>query len=141
MSDDAKAKIRLMDGREVWRKVKVEYREVGTGRWVSAGDVDSLLLPEWSETDAPLGKPKAEIGKIRQQIVDVQSRIALDREVGAGSTSAARLVLKTLNEMENSHLAEGQTKPWFVLGRQLAVQILKLIEEEQERDRSQNSQI
>jgi len=130
MSHDARAKIRLKDGREVWRMVR--YREVGSGRWVSAKKVEGLLPEGIGEPAQFSADFSPDPDRIRQQIVDVQSQIALDKEAGAKSTSAARLVIQMLNEMEEKARKSGQDVPWFVLGRQLAEQVLRLVEGEKE---------
>ena len=132
MSDDARAKIRLVDGREVWRQVKVEYREVGSGRWVSAEEVEKLCPVGVEPGLKGADSTSSRIAQIRQQIVDVQAEMALDKQAGAKATGAARLVLKTLNEMEQADSDEPADTAWFILGRQLAEQILVLIEMEKE---------
>ena len=128
MSHDARAKIRLKDGREVWRIVR--YREVGSGRWVSANEVERLLPEGIGEPPQFSAALRPDPDHIRQQIVDVQSQIALDKQAGAKSTSAARLVIQMLNEMEEKAQKSGEDMPWFVLGRQLAEQVLRLVETE-----------
>ena len=128
MSHDARAKIRLKDGREVWRMVS--YREVGSGRWVSANEVERLLPEGIGEPPQFSAALRPDPDHIRQQIVNVQSQIALDKQAGAKSTSAARLVIQMLNEMEEKAQKSGEDMPWFVLGRQLAEQVLRLVETE-----------
>ena len=64
--------------------------------------------------------------------MDVQAQIAMDKQAGAKSTSAARLVLQMLNEMEEKARKSGQDGPWFVLGRQLAEEVLRLVEAKNE---------
>lgn len=130
MSHDARAKVRLKDGREVWRMVS--YREVGSGRWVSAKEVDRLLPEDVKVKPGGRSAPRPDLEQIRQQIVDVQAQMALDKQAGAKATGAARLVLKTLNEMEQADSDEPADTAWFILGRQLAEQILVLIEMEKE---------
>jgi len=130
MSHDARAKVRLKDGREVWRMVR--YREVGSGRWVSANEVEGLL-PEGTGEPAQFSADSIpDPDRIRQQIVDVQTQIALNKQAGAKSTTAARLVIQMLDEMEDKARKSGQDGPWFVLGRQLAEQVLRLVEAENE---------
>lgn len=138
MTQDARAKIRLTDGREVWRQVKVQYREVGTGRWVSAEEVEKLC-PAGGELNTP-GGHYLQPEQLRQQIVDVQAQIALDAQRGAKSTSAARLVLKALENMQDENQDQLPT-PWFVLGRKLAEEILLLIEQSPNQETGKNLQI
>jgi len=141
MSQDARAKIRLKDGREVWRMVAVTYREIGSGRWVSAHEVDRLL-PDGMDAGPPHpASPRPDMDQIRQQIVEVQAQIAMDKEAGARSTSAARLVLKTFAEMEEKEGGLEPDLPWFVLGRQLAEQVLRLLEAESGERTEPSSQI
>ena len=130
MSHDARAKIRLKDGREVWRMVR--YREVGSGRWVSANEVEKLLPEGIGEPSQFSADSRPDPDRIRRQIVDVQAQIAMDKQAGVKSTSAARLVLQMLNEMEEKARKSGQDGPWFVLGRQLAEEVLRLVEAKNE---------
>lgn len=130
MSHDAQAKITLKDGREVWRMVR--YREVGSGRWVSANEVEGLLPEGIGEPAQFSADSSPDPDQIRQQIVDVQTQIALNKQAGAKSTTAARLVFQMLSEMEDKARKSGQDVPWFVLGRQLAEQVLRLVEAQNE---------
>ena len=135
--DDARAKIRLSDGREVWRQVKVEYREVDTGRWVSSEEVEKLCPASWNLDTSKLSGKIIQPDQLRQQIVDVQAQIALDSQGGAKSTSAARLVLKALDEMQAEDQGE-QSMPWFILGRNLAEEILLLLENSPDEETGKN---
>jgi hypothetical protein len=93
MIEDARAKIRLADGREVWRHVYIRYREVKTGRWLSSSEMERLWM---REVQAPV-KTDDKAEQIRNKIVDVQAEIAMDKAGGSKSTSAARVVLKALD--------------------------------------------
>jgi hypothetical protein len=139
MSGDARAKIKLSDGREVWRYVQVQYRVVGTGRWISPGEAEALLVNS-IETDSPTAIEKIDIQNLREKLLRVKSQIALDQEGGAKATSAARLVLNILREMEADRDARVEDRPWFVLGRELAEEVLALVREEQDRHASQNEE-
>lgn len=127
MSEDAMAKIVLKDGREVWRDVRVRYREVETGRWIKAEEAEALM-----DTPQPL-LPSEQTGgqsykSLRKRLMEVQAQIALDREGGARSTSAARLVMNMLKEIEQEEDDQTDDQPWFILGRELAKEVLALIE-------------
>lgn len=135
MSGDARAKVKLSDGREVWRYVQVQYRVVGIGRWISPGEAEALL-GNGIETAGPAAIEKTEIQNLREKLLRVQSQIALDQEGGAKATSAARLVLNILREMEGDRDAQAEDRPWFVLGRELAEKVLALVQEEQARPAS-----
>lgn len=133
MSEDAMAKIKLADGREVWRQVSVRFREVESGRWLSAEEVQKFYPADIVSNVQKKEQASTSVDQIRQQIVDVQAQIAIDRQAGAQSTSAARLVLKTLSEIENTVQKDQDSTAWFILGRQLAEQVLRLVEEELDR--------
>lgn len=139
MSGDARAKLKLSDGREVWRYVQVYYREVGTGRWISPGEAETLLtdIPEPGEQASI---DETEIQNLRENLLKVQSQIALDKEGGAKATSAARLVLNILREMEADRKNHEEDCPWFVLGRELAEDVFALVQEEQARHASQKEE-
>lgn len=127
MSADARAKIVLKDGRQVWRDVRVRYREVDTGRWISAEEAEALLDTPMSDVSTGESGPDAN-RVLRKRLMDVQAQIALDRDAGAKATSAARLVLNMLKEMEQEEDEQEDDQPWFILGRELAKEVLALIE-------------
>lgn len=161
MKDDARAKIKLGDGREVWREVIVRYRNVRTGKWVSSEDVAvaqtaaSSELPvqrppepvepqdtkkqteKWIlEAVQKLGLPAGTFDEALGQLLAVQAEIALDKDNGAKATSAARLIGQVtgmLGRGAGADPAGEEDQPWFVLGRELARHVLALIEEEQAR--------
>lgn len=127
MSDDARAKILLADGREVWRDVRVRYREVKTGRWIPKAEAEALIpAPDVSSRSIRAGQERNQL--LRQRLMEVQAEIALDRDAGAKATSAARLVLNMLKEMDQKDQNGEENPPWFVLGRELAKEVLDLIE-------------
>ncbi len=140
MAEDAMAKVRLLDGREVWRQVKVFYREVRSGRWVSPEEVEKLLPGGGQIVLASPEGNRPDLEELRRQIVSVQAQIAMDREAGQKSTSAARLVLKVLSELEEAARGAEKDSPWFVLGRELAEKILQLLEDEIGEKREKSSQ-
>ena len=111
MSEDAKARLTLLDGRVVWRDGRGRYRDEANGQWVGAEAIKALLPSP--ETVQLSEKPKnvrqhvldAVEGAVRRQgyavkdsaeafgtVMGVQAEIALDKENGARATSAARLV-------------------------------------------------
>lgn len=126
MSEDARAKILLTDGREVWRDVRVRYREVKTGRWIPKDEAEALL-PLQEVLIRPLKAGQERNQSLRQRLMEVQAEIALDRDAGAKATSAARLVLSMLKEMDQADQNRNEDIPWFVLGRELAKEVLELI--------------
>lgn len=128
MSVEAKAKIKLTDGREVWRYVQVYYREVGTGRWISPEEAESMI----AHPAVPVCDDQLDVDRLRWQLLKVQSQIALNEEGGAKATSAARLVLSALREMQSAAQREEVEQPWFTLGRALAKEVLALVGSERE---------
>lgn len=65
--------------------VSVSYREVGSGRWVSANEVEGGSLAGIA-AKLPVGKPTENAPEeVRKKIVDAQVEIALDRQGGPGS--------------------------------------------------------
>jgi cell division protein FtsB len=123
MSDDAKARILLTDGREVWRDVRVRYREVRTGRWIPKAEAEALMPVSLHPSHLILAQ-EVEAQSLRQRLMEVQAEIALDRDAGAKATSAARLVLNMLKDKDQAEQTGDEDTPWFVLGRQLAKEVL-----------------
>jgi hypothetical protein len=118
---DEQAKIRLRDGREVWRKVYVRYRDVETGVYVSAEEVEALQV-------APVEKLLLlDRNHLREQIAAVHSETAVKPDGGSQSVQAAKLVLGVLKSMDQDERSGQEDQPWFVLGRDLAVQLLEII--------------
>ena len=128
MSEDARAKIVLTNGREVWRDVRVCYRDVKTGRWIPKEEVEPLMEISVRQTK-PVVFTQGESRSLRKRLMEVQAEIALDPEAGARATSAARLVLNMLKEIEQEEQTQNDDQPWFILGRELAREVLAQIEE------------
>ena len=118
---DEQAKIRLRDGREVWRRVYVRYRDVKTGVYVSAEEVEALKI-------TPVEKfPLLDRKHLQEQIAAVHSEAAIKPEGGSQSIQAAKLVLGVLKSIDQDERSEQENQPWFVLGRELAVQLLEIM--------------
>lgn len=118
---DEQAKIKLRDGRQVWRKVYVRYRDVETGVYVSAEEVEALMV-------APVEKfPLLDRKHLREQIAAVHSEAATKPDGGSQSVQAAKLVLGVLKSIDQDERSEQEDQPWFVLGRDLAIQLLEIM--------------
>jgi hypothetical protein len=63
------------------------------------------------------------------EMIGVQAGIALDDSKPAQAIAAVRLIAKEA-QLSGQDDSEEADQPWFVLGRQLAEQVLALIEEE-----------
>lgn len=162
MTDDARAKIQLPDGRQVWRDGSGRYRDVKTGKWVSREEIEnaSALPNTWlpekdifpaNPADAPgrantetekqimeavrgMGREANTLEEAIGHILAVQAEIALEKDNGAKATHAARLIGQitgVLGKGAQKEDTQEEDQPWFVLGRELAKQILALVEEEQ----------
>lgn len=169
MAHDARAKIKLADGREVWRDGQGRYRDVNTGKWVSRLEVETesiaveqhgklttlppnRWLPEKAVLQANLASgltietEKGIIAAVRRlgltastldeavgHLLGVQTEIALDKDNGAKSTSAARLITQATGLLGKAAQAGAEPQedhPHFVLGARLAKQLLALVEAE-----------
>ena len=138
--------VRLNDGRQVRRDAKGQYRDLVTGRWVSAAEVEDQLAaeedfpPRRQVMEAALLQAALNQGHVVEtveeaigKVVQVQAEIALDKDEPAKATAAARLLNKVTGFFEGADPEESAEDPWFVLGRELAVEVLALVEEEQAR--------
>ncbi|MEN8241146.1 MAG: hypothetical protein ABFS17_04440 [Chloroflexota bacterium] len=136
----------LPDGRQVRRDAQGRYRDVGTGRWLAAAEVDPVspsgALPQTprtlieeavSQAVRNQGYPVETFDQAVGRLIQVQAEIALDKDDPAKATSAARLLEKLTGLFSEVDAEEDSQKPWFVLGRELAVEVLALVEEEQAR--------
>lgn len=169
MAPDARAKITLADGREIWRDNRGRYRDVNTGKWVARLEVEAqsihmeqngklTILPpnRWlPERENPQARLAAGLNaETEKGIIDavqrlgltansleeavghllaVQAEIALDKENGAKSTSAARLITQAagiLGKTSQTKPEQHEDQSQFVLGARLAKQILALVEAE-----------
>lgn len=169
MAQEARAKVKLAGGREVWRDGHGRYRDVNTGRWVArlAVEAESISLEQdRKQTTLPpnrwqpekqvlqarlspglskevekeiiaavrrLGLPASSLDEAVGQLLAVQAEIALDKENGAKSTSAARLISQAagiLGKAAPSKTEQQEGQPQFVLGARLAKQILAMAEAE-----------
>ncbi|HKJ27401.1 MAG TPA: hypothetical protein VJ965_07170 [Anaerolineales bacterium] len=160
MTDDARAKLKLADDREVWRDGSGRYRDCATGKWVARETVEesapvpaplNLWLPEKEspvhsamgeaekrimEAVQAMGLEAASIEEAVAHLLAVQAEIALDKDNGAKATSAVRLIGQytgMLGKRSEDEKTDEDPQPWFILGRDLAQQILTLVEKEQAR--------
>ena len=79
------------------------------------------------------GLPAESLEEALGHLMAVQTEIALDKDNGAKATSAARLigqVTGVLGRGAKQARSEKEGPPWFVLGSELALQVLALIEKE-----------
>jgi hypothetical protein len=144
--------IRLRDGRMVRREPNGRFREIASGKWVSAGQVENQMsrLPEGKgereEKSRQALVQEAVVGAARQkgmvvsspdeafaEIVGVQAGIALDKDKPNQATNAARFIVREAHLTDGEAEEEGKKKPWFILGRELAEKVLEMVEEEIER--------
>ena len=139
----------LQDGRQVHRDADGRYRDVVSGRWLAAAEVEAQLAAgEGSGEvltlhermgDAVLkaalnqGHQVASVEEAIGKVVQVQAEIALDKDEPAKATAAARLLDKVTGFFESADPEEEGDEPWFVLGRELAIEVLAMVQEEQER--------
>lgn len=157
MTNDARAKITLPDGRQVWRDGRGRYRDAQTGKWVAREEIEPTLpniLPTTAQKKTSGGLQSAAERQIIEavrgmgreadtledalgQLVGVQAEIALDKDNGAKATNATRLIGQITGILgkggKQAEDAEADDQPWFVLGREHAKHLLALIEEEQAR--------
>ena len=118
---DEMAKIKLKDGRDVWRKVYVRYRDVKTGAYLSAEEVEALIVTP------PDKFPLLDRKHLQEQIAAVHAKAAVRLEGGSQSVQAAKLVLGVLKSIEQEERSEHEEQPWFVLGRDLAIQLIEIL--------------
>jgi hypothetical protein len=141
--------IRLRDGRDVRREPDGRYREITSGKWVSAEQVETQRLILTEDGEEQTGKSgqeliqEAVVAAARQQglavsspdeafaeIVGVQAEIALDKNKPSHATTAARFVIKEAGLAVDEGEDDSGEKPWFLLGRELAQKVLEMVEEE-----------
>jgi hypothetical protein len=122
MTYDEIAQIELSDGRKVWRIVNVRYRDVDTGQWVAEEEVEALAVG-W------LGRSAFQWDQSTQQrLHSVQAEIAGDPEAGSKATSAAKFLFHMADKLKQQAEHAAETRPWFVLGRELACELLVFLE-------------
>jgi hypothetical protein len=148
--------INLPDGRQARLGADGRYHDVHTGRWLAASEVESLPAAGRDSKATPAAEAVAltqrqmirdaicraarrqghDVDSAEQavgKLIEVQAEIALDKDDPAKATAAARLLDKLTGLFAEAEEQEDSTQPWFVLGRELAIELLALVEEEQER--------
>lgn len=144
----------LEDGQEARRDAGGRWREVDTGRFVAKEQVSkNKLLMAGGEQGGKGGEGKRTfrdfvLEAVRHQghevetpeeafgkLIGVQAEIALDKDHGSRATAATKLVAQATGMLGEDEGPAGETKKdeRWVLGRELAVALLGLIEEEKGR--------
>ncbi len=154
MADDLLAKVQLADGCTVWRDGGGRYRDVVSGRFVARAVVEGESAAE--DDEQPLATRAKQSARVRVmdrvqqrghaavsaedawgELVGVQAEIALDSDNGSKATAAAKLVAQATGMLDapEDGAAEGTGREGedFLLGRELARQLVSLIEEERTR--------
>jgi hypothetical protein len=157
------SEFKLSDGRIVQQSPSGRFRDKHTGKWVSKADAESLRLDPPCGLSAP-GDPTAQQTAssrdyaleaveqaVRQQghevrssgeawgkVIQVQAEIALDKNNASKSTAAAKLLAQATGIMDESEGDKEEQAPWFVLGRELAREMLGIIQDERSRREGEN---
>lgn len=124
------------------------YRDPKTGRFIARKDIGQYLKIKEERSkkekqkapNSPLGEKIVEavreqgievntIEEVWAKLIGIQAEIALDKTNGAKATAAAKLVAQVMGTMDGDSPKEDGTD-MLVLGRELAKEILALIEKE-----------
>ena len=144
--EEFKAKIRLTDGQAVWCDAQGPFRDVSSGRFISQEDLEAHLPNAPNPPDAgqhsaaqqarqqllaavrAMGFDVETVEQAWGKLVEVQAELALEKEQGSKATTAARFVgqMTGLDESEQ----ENRQTDHLVLWRELALEILRMLEEE-----------
>ena len=125
MSIVEKVLLKLSDGREVWRITSVRYREADSGGFISEEDLvdpDGVLRPE----------QELDLDSIEKQILSTLVEIAADPELAGKSSASIRLLLGQVEKRKKEKVERLKQREWFFLGRQLAGEVLDMLEDENE---------
>jgi hypothetical protein len=145
----------LSDGRIVQQSLSGRYRDKRTGKWVSTVDAESLRLVETCALTVPEdqsekqklstrdhvfqamqqaarkhGYPVESLGEAWGKVMQVQAEIALDKDNAAKATAAAKLLAQATKIMDEHEGDKEEQPSWFVLGRELAWEMLTVIQDE-----------
>ena len=118
MPIERRKKIRLSDGRQVWQSTSIRYRDVSSGKFVSDEALGELTADVQPDLD-----------QIEDQILSTLTEVATDSQLAAKSSSSVRMLLEMVEKMkqDTSELEGGE---WFILGMDLAKEVLALLEED-----------
>ncbi|MFN2144857.1 MAG: hypothetical protein ACK2T7_05865, partial [Anaerolineales bacterium] len=67
--------------------------------------------------------------RIEDQVLATLLEIATDQELAAKSTSSMKLLMEMVEKMKLKSAID-EDEEWFILGRQLAKEVLELLEED-----------
>ena len=123
MGIENREKFKLADGREVWRHTYVRYRDASSGKFISKEELgeDPLLGGDKEVVRDP--------DRIEDQVLATLLEIATDQELAAKSTSSMKLLMEMVEKMKLKSAID-EDEEWFILGRQLAKEVLELLEED-----------
>lgn len=121
MSFEAREKIRLSTGREVWRVNYVRYRDVVSGKFISNEKISKD--PALREITQP------NLNEVEDQMLLMLIEIVTQSELTAKSISSIKMLLEMVDRIRER--ATTGEQDWFILGRETAKMVLALLEEDQ----------
>ena len=141
-------KTTLPDGRTAKKDKNGRWREAETGEFISGPDTPKEKLPDQVRLNLDQRKKtfcefvlQAVQDKGHQvathqealgKIIAVQTQIALDPENGTKATSAARFIIQATGFLDDSDPDDQPETERFLLGKELAGELLQIIEEEKD---------
>ena len=123
MSFERKKKIRLRDGREVWMYSFVRYKDVASGKFISREELGEDPALGYGEKMPP------DLDEIEDQILSTLTEIAANPELAVKSSSSIRMLLGMVEKMKRKAV-EPRSEEWFILGRDLAKEVLEMLDED-----------
>ncbi len=121
MGNESRKKVRLANGRDVWQYTFVRYRDAASGKFISKEDICEDPIVGIGERLAP------DLEQIEEEVLSTLLEIAADPDLAAKSNSSVRMLLRLVDKMKQE-AAANQEEEWFILGRQLAKEVLELLE-------------
>ncbi len=123
MGFESRKKVRLANGRDVWQYTFVRYRDAASGKFISKEELGEDPLVGIGKMPAP------DLGQIEELVLSTLIEVAADHELAGKSTASMKMLIDMVDRMKQE-AAENQEEEWFILGRQLAKEVLELLEED-----------
>ncbi|MBN2043540.1 MAG: hypothetical protein JW757_00865 [Anaerolineales bacterium] len=116
-----KVLLKLADGRKVWRIISVRYRDAVSGKFISG--------EEMAEPDGVLSPDKElDLAAIEKQILTTLIEVVSNPEMAGKSTGSMRLLVEQVDKLKREKAENLEEGEWFILGRELAGEVLALVE-------------
>ncbi len=97
----------------------MRYRDAASGKFISKEELGEYPIVGIGK------KPRLIWSRLRKMVLSTLIEVTADHQLAAKSTASMKMLIDMVDRMKQE-AAENQEEEWFILGRQLAKEVLEL---------------